>query len=83
MQCDMMQVKETLSYEKSKQWMSRPHHVIGRGPSVNRCCARFRIVFMGAHTDHMDDYDDCEWSLFFLHELRFFLCCVGTWRIIL
>ena len=23
----------------------------------------FRIVLMEAHTDHVDDYDECEWSL--------------------
>ena len=43
--------------------MSRPHQVIGRGPWCTIVVRVYRIVLMEAHTGHMDDYDECEWSL--------------------
>ena len=56
-------VEKQQIHEKKNKWMSRPHQVIGRGPWCTIVVHVFRIVFIGAHTDHMDDYDECEWSL--------------------
>ena len=48
---------------KKNKLMSMPHQVIERGLWCTFVVQAFRIVFTGARTGHVDDFEECEWSL--------------------
>ena len=56
---------ETLSRDDERQtWGCLPLiKSLNEGLGVLFVVHVFRIVLMGARTVHMDDYDECEWSL--------------------
>ena len=65
MQCNMMQGDGNTEQRRRKTntGLSTRHQVIERVPQCTVVMHVFRIVLLGARTVHLDDNDECEWSL--------------------